>query len=246
MKKLNLFFLMATVALFGGCGLVKVCFEKPSDIANAYKYTDQHPLTAEGLKHLLIDDTVHYKVVVFYSHCCGPCQEQMLYTYSELWDKDTAQVRWYFVLADCSSLKYDNTKYLRSYGIETPSMYYLRDDDPRFCTSAEDRYLNLAQYVFDRDFELEDVIDGIPNLFVVNPQGMLKTEYRRYADGKVVVGNVDRLENLLYGQTYPKYIPLETPGTILDIDFDHRDTTDWSAWGSYTRKPRYCTPEGCF
>ena len=242
MKKLTI--LMFATVLFGGCGLVKVCIEKPSDIANAYKYTDQHPLTAEDLKHLLIDDTVHYKVVVFYSRCCGPCQEQMRYTYSKLWDKDTSLVRWYFVLEDCSSLKYNNTKYLRSYGIETPYMYYLRDDDPRFCTGADDRYLNIAQYVFDRDFELEDVIDGIPNLFVVNPQGKLKTEYRRYADGKVVVGNVDRLENLLYSQTYPKYIPLGTPSGIRDIDFDHRDTTDWTAWGSYTRKPKYCTPDG--
>lgn len=244
MKKL-IILLFATV-LFGSCGLVKVCIEKPADIANAYKYTDQHPLTAEGLKHLLIDDTVHYKVVVFYSRCCGPCQEQMRNTYSKLWDKDTAQVRWYFVLEDCSSLKYDNTKYLRSYGIETPYMYYLRDDDPRFCTGADDRYLNIAQYVFDRDFELEDVIDGIPNLFVVNPQGKLKTEYRRYADGKVVVGNVDRLECLLYSQTYPKYIPLEFPKGIRDIDFNHRDTADWSDFGAYTRKPKYCTPEGCF
>jgi RNA polymerase sigma-70 factor (ECF subfamily) len=24
------------------------------------------------------------------------------------------------------------------------------------------------------------------------------------------------------------------------------DTSDWSSWGSYTRKPRVCTPEGCF
>ena len=23
-----------------------------------------------------------------------------------------------------------------------------------------------------------------------------------------------------------------------------RDTADWSAWGSYTRKPKYCTPDG--
>ncbi len=84
------------------------------------------------------------------------------------------------------------------------------------------------------------------HFFVVNPQGKLKTKYRRYADGKVVGGNVDRLENLLYSQTYPKYIPLETLGGIRDLDFDHRDTADWSAWGSYTRKPKYCTPEGCF
>lgn len=237
---------IAAVLLFGGCGLVKVCIEKPEDIANTHKYTDQKPLTADSLKHLMMDDTTHYKVVVFYSHCCGPCHEQMEHTYSRLWNADTAHVRWYFVLKDCASLKYDNTKFLRRFGIETPYMYYLRDDDPRFCTGADDQMLNLAQYVFDRELDLEDVINGIPNLFVVNPQGKLKTEYRRYADGKVVVGNVDRIEDLLYSQTYPNYVPLETTRGIRDLDFDRRDTADWSFWGSYTRKPRVCTPEGCF
>lgn len=246
MKRYYLFFVLATAVLFGGCSLVKVCIEKPSDIANAYKYTDQHPLTAEGLKHLMMDDTTHYKVVVIYSHCCSPCRERMEDTYSKLWNADTASVRWYFMLEDCSSLKYDNTKYLRSYGIETPYMYYLRDDDPRFNTGTEDRFLNIANYVFENELELEDVIDGAPCVFVINPQGKLKTEYRRYADGKVVVGNMDDLSSLIYKNIYPKPIPLEKPLRVQDIDFDRRDTADWSDFGAYTRKPKYCTPEGCF
>ena len=101
MKRIIIVCIFFIVVLFGGCGLVKVCVEKPSDIANAHKYTDQRPLTAESLKHLLQDDTAHYKVVVIYSHCCGPCQEQMRDTFSKLWNADTARVRWYFVLNDC-------------------------------------------------------------------------------------------------------------------------------------------------
>lgn len=245
-KAIALFCICVTIFTISGCGLVKVCIEKPSDIANAYKYTDQYPLTAEGLKHLLIDDTVHYKVVVIYSHCCSPCRERMEDTYSKLWNADTASVRWYFVLEDCSSLKYDNTKFLRHYGISTPYMYYLRDDDPRFSVETEDRFLNIAKYVFENELDLEDVIDGAPCVFVINPQGKLKTEYRRYADGMVVVGNTDDLSPLIYKSVYPKLIPLNNPLRVQDVDFDHRDTTDWSAWGSYTRKPKYCTPEGCF
>lgn len=232
--------------LFGSCGLVRVCIEKPSDIANAYKYSDQHPLTAEGLKQLLLDDTTHYKVVVFYSHCCGPCQEQMRTTYSKLWNVDTARVRWYFVLDDCSSLKYDNTRFLRTFGIETPHMYYLRDDDPRFRTSAEDRFLNIAHHIFTDQPELEDVVDGIPNAFVVNPQGRLKTEYRRYADGTVVLGNYEWLADLLYEVCDSKLVPLDSPGSIVGLDFTHADTVDYTFGGNYDRKPRVCTPEGCY
>ena len=171
--------------------MVKVCIEKPSDIENAHKYTDQRPLMADGLKHLMMDNTTRYKVVVFYSHYCSPCQEQMKLVFIQLYNADTAHVRWYFVLEDCSSLKYNNTRYLKRYGIETPYMYYLRDDNPRFRTGAEDMLLNIAKYVFDRQSELEDVIDGIPCMFVVNPQGKLKLEYRKYVN-KMVVANNDR------------------------------------------------------
>lgn len=237
--------MLAAALLFSGCGLVQVCIEKPSDIANAHKYTDQRPLTVDGLKHLMVDDTTHYKVVVFYNHCCGPCQEQMKLVFNQLYNTDTAHVRWYFVLEDCSSLKYNNTKYLKRYGIETPYMYYLRDDDTRFCTGVDDRFLNIAQYVFGSQFELEDVIDGVPCMFVVNPQGKLKLEYRQYAN-KVVVANYDRLFELLYKEVYPELVPQEKPLRVQELDFDCCDTADWSDLGNYTRKPRVCTPEGCF
>ena len=46
--------MLATFVLFSSCGLMKICIESPGDMANAYKYTDWHPLAAEGLKHLMI------------------------------------------------------------------------------------------------------------------------------------------------------------------------------------------------
>ena len=167
----------------------------------------------------------------------------MKLVFNRLYNADTAHVRWYFVLEDCSSLKYNNTKYLKRYGIETPYMYYLRDDDPRFCTGADDRFLNIAQYVFDSQFELEDVIDGVPCMFVVNPQGKLKLEYRQYSN-KVVVANYESLYELLYKDVYPELVPQEKPLRVQDLDFDHRDTTDWTSFGNYDRKPRVCTPDG--
>ena len=91
----------------------------------------------------------------------------------------------------------------------------------------------------------EDVIDGIPCMFVVNPQGRLKLEYRQYAD-KVVVANYDRLYERLYKEIYPELVPQEHPLRVQDLDFNRRDTSDWSTFGSYTRKSRVCTPEGCF
>ena len=234
--------------LFNSCGLIRICIERPKDIANAYKYTDQIPLSAESMKQLIAEDTAHYKVFVFFSHCCGPCIEQMRLTYSKLWNADTANVRWYFVLDNTCCLKYDNTRFLQYFGINTPYMYYLHDDDPRFNILSDDGFLNLAQYVFSKQPELEDVINGIPNLFIVNPQGRLKLEYHQYADGTTVVGNMDCLAGLVYKDyyiTYPNLIPYDTLGRIQGIDFNQLDTVDWSCFGNYNRKAKICTPNGC-
>lgn len=101
----------------------------------------------------------------------------------------------------------------------------------------------MAQYALNYNTDLEDVI-GIPCVFVVNPQGKLKTEYRRYANGKVVVGNFEWLDQLLYKEVSPERVPRERPLRIQDLDFDRRDTVDFSFMGNYTRMPRYCTPDG--
>lgn len=239
--------LLGCIILFCGCGsLLKVCIERPSDIAKANLYTDKHPLTANELKHLMHDDTTHYKVVVTYSHCCSPCIEEMMMVNSKLWNADTAHVRWYFVLNDCSSLKYDNTAFLRNYGIQTPYMYYWRDDDPRFCTTADNRMLNIAQYIFDEQPTIESVVNGIPCTFVVSPHGQLYTSYHKYANGEVVLGNLDGLWNLVYQQLNPTLIPWDTPRPVQSLDISCHDTVDYSAFGDYKHNPRICTPEGCF
>ena len=67
----------------------------------------------------------------------------------------------------------------------------------------------------------------------------------QYAN-KVVIANYDRLYELLYKEVYTELVPQEKPLRVQDLDFDHRDTADWSSFGNYDRKPRVCTPEGCF
>ena len=249
MRKKVALTLLVFCSLFSSCGLVVICRSYPSDsdIANAYKHPDQIPLTAEDMKHLLLDDTTHYKVVVFYSVCCGPCLEQMRDTYSKIYDIDTANVRWYFVLENCSSVKYDAGKLLRKYGIVTPYMYYLRAEDSNLRADDEDYLWNLAQYVFGELPELEDVMAAIPNAFVVSPQGQLKTEYHKYADGSLLLGNFHELYKLVYGQTYPDMIPYDTPVSVRNLRFDEVDTVDYTIWGEDIpyRKPKVCTPDGC-
>ena len=100
--------------------LVRVC--NPSDklLREApTKYADHTPVTAAELRHFLLDDTSHYKILVVYSYCCSGCGEAMRDTYIPLMHSlDTSRCRMLFVLDDCGSLPW-NADYLNRYGITT-------------------------------------------------------------------------------------------------------------------------------
>ena len=145
------------------------------------------------------------------------------------YDIDTNNVRWYFVLQDCSSLKYDNTKFLQKHGIKTPYMYYLHDENPIYnAKDNDDYYWNLAQYVFGEDSGLQDISLVHPYVFIVNPQGKLKMEWRKYPDGKLLLGNFNDLKSLLYAQEGSELVLRKNPVSITSLDFNSADTTDLS------------------
>ena len=63
---------------------------------------DQIPLSVLELKNMIYRDTLHYKVVIFYSPCCEPCMLHFRETYIPfLKTVDTSAVRVYFILEDC-------------------------------------------------------------------------------------------------------------------------------------------------
>ena len=125
---LTLVFALGTF-LLSGCfqsknSIIRVCYPTKKLIKKSVEYTDHTPLTAHRLRKMLENDTTHYKIVVIYSVCCGPCNVKMENVYAPMYKSlDTSVCRMYFVLDDCGSLPW-NADYMAQYGVK--DLYYLQ------------------------------------------------------------------------------------------------------------------------
>jgi len=257
MKKTFKLVAIATLmsSMLAGCfqtrnSIVRMCYPSDKLLREApTKYADHTPLTADALRHMLLDDTTHYKLLVVYSYCCSGCREAFADTYLPLMrNLDTARCRMYFVLNDCGSLPW-NDDYLNHYAITT--RYYFRDADSLFlwyrhgkATNAQN-WTNISNYVFQprRAFEY---CDYAPLTLVVHPDGRVKQEYWQFDDGGFLTAY--DLRNLAHRDSL----------TVFDLDFDRIDTVrhhykwgmdeildpDTVTFRQYHPRPKYCTPDG--
>lgn len=61
--------------------------ETKKDIETASQMKDYIPLTAKKLKKIILEDTTHYKLVIFYGTNCGPCVKNMIEVYPKILNK---------------------------------------------------------------------------------------------------------------------------------------------------------------
>ena len=258
MKKTFILVAIATLmsSMLAGCfqtrnSIVRMCYPSDKLLREAQtKYADHTPLTADALRHMLMDDTTHYKMLIVYSYCCSGCSEAMRSTYVPLMQTmDTSRCHMYFVLNDCGSLPW-NADYLNQYGITT--RYYMRDADSLFlwynshgkATNAQN-WTNIANYITQphRAFEY---CEYAPLTLIVSPDGRVKQEFQQYNDlGYLTAYD---LRDMVYRDSIMVY----------DLDFDRIDTVHYHyTWGieenlspdtvtfrHYQPRPKFCTPDG--
>lgn len=225
--------------------LIKDCRPNERVIKNSSKYTDHTPLTASDLRNMLKNDTSHYKIVIIYSYCCGPCREYMRDIYSPMYKAlDTSECRMYFVLDDCGSLPW-NADYMKNYNIK--DFYYLRDDDPMFKEGNEHRLTNIANYATQPKMAFTHCY-YVPLTLIINKEGKIKQAVEIYND--MTISTAYRLWKMVNIDSL----------TVQDLDYDKIDTIVLNGNHSYympgvdttsfrTYKPkskqmRYCTPDG--
>lgn len=137
-------------------------------------------LTLDDIKALITDDTLHYKVFVFYSPFCEPCQQHFKLTYAyAVQNIDTNKVKFYFVMdryypSNSGTINFD------SLGISYP-LYYLDDMKNDFSYYNENRWNNIANSLFVGQPFFDDLY-GIPVNFIVNKRGMVKCCVHSYDD----------------------------------------------------------------
>lgn len=181
MYKYRLFLLIVSLVFsIYSCGIIQYCPpENERNLRLALKYTNQIPLTVKELKELIIYDSAHYKLIIFYSPCCGPCSIEMASTYRNAFQNADSTVKFFFIQDDCTGVKY-NEAYLKNFGISNQKLYYLRDTSCLFTTKNAMRYTNIVANLFQTGVKINEP-NAIPLNFIVSKEGNLKIV--RYISG---------------------------------------------------------------
>lgn len=232
MKKIRTIVLFVSLLfLLSGCSnFVWICKETKKTIKNAKKHTDYTALTVEGLRNMFRSDTTHYKIVDFYSICCGPCMFRFQNVYPtqirRFCKNDNAKI--YFIQENTGSLKYSEKflSYMSQYDSDTSKYkYYLRDTNYKYSytdtkgkKTNSDVLTNLTNDLFDNS---EFVLAlGLPHTFIVNKEGnKIMIQPGKFSDGNVAYIPLALddlncpLDSLDFNSVWPDtlYIPFEMP-----------------------------------
>ena len=247
---LTLVFALGTF-LLSGCfqsknSIIRVCYPTKKLIKKSVEYTDHIPLTAHRLRNMLENDTTHYKIVVIYSVCCGPCNVKMENVYAPMYKSlDTSVCRMYFVLDDCGSLPW-NADYMAQYGVK--DLYYLRDDDPMFHENMrlKHRQTNIINYATQPKAAFTSV-DGVPITLIIDPKGRVKQLYTKYSNGTGYMSEYSldmlKMDSLTVQNLNYEKIDTISVGYEYTKDISNLDTVSFRTYKPIPR-PAYCTPDG--
>lgn len=165
-RKNSIYLLLFCILLMSGCGMVATCIETPKTIRKAAELTQYTPLTVDKLSSLLREDTTHFKFVIFFSACCGPCASHMAYTYPEMMKRHADDsVKWYYIAENTAQLE-SAEQMMRSNGISEP-LYYLLDTTADFNDRNSQKWNNIANRIFTNGEKVTGNL-GIPVNFIVS------------------------------------------------------------------------------
>lgn len=206
--------------VFQSCNikLITICAETKHRLKTLYKYPEQIPLTVLELKQFLTEDTTHYKIVVIYSPCCGPCSRHFLTTYKNAIQLCDSSVKFYFIQSDYGGVKH-NREFLHDVGMDSLKTCYIKDTNS--CFKEEKKIL---EYIFPSQDKTTKIF-GTPLNFVVSKKNKIKYATIDFEEYSVVT-------------TYLTVMPLYYfPNFNFDeIDFDEIENQPAINWNICTSK----------
>jgi hypothetical protein len=214
-----------SVFLFQSCGAIWICKETKYNFKNSDKYNNLTNITIDELKQLIVSDTSHYKVLILYSPCCGPCTAHMEKTYKEVYNNNSS-VKFYFVNESCGGLNHVE-EFINYYGYKE-TLYYIKDSSKNYKWNNIERYNNIINYLFEENTSKKITgTYGIPISCVISKDNKLKKMLCHYSNES---------------DTIYRYIPLPLHSIgsqkIKEIDYVKIDSIN-------ILKYEYCTPKGC-
>ena len=146
---------------------VQVCIPNKRNLRYALSNDYIECLDAESLKTLITSDTTRYKVVVFYSVCCGPCLRHFEETYYPAFAQYHDSINFYFIHENSGGVRYAR-EHLERYGMyDGKVLCFLDLENPDFHYGNIQYLNNVANYVFETEPKINGNF-GIPCNFIVS------------------------------------------------------------------------------
>ena len=128
-----------------------ICIPNKRNIRYAQLSDNIECIGAESLKALITSDTTKYKVVVFYSVCCGPCMMHFEKTYYPAFAKYHDSINFYFIHENTGGIR-DVRNHLEHYGMYDGKAFCFLDLENTDFHYDNIQFLNnIANYIFDTE-----------------------------------------------------------------------------------------------
>ncbi len=199
--------------MFVSC--VEICIPNKRNIRYAIKHNDIECLDANALKTLITSDTTKYKIVIFYSTCCGPCVRHFEETYHTAYAKHNDSINFYFIHNNTGGIQLSR-EHLERYGMYDGKVLCFLDLENADFHYDNIQYLNnISNHVFKSGPKINGNF-GTPCEFIVNKDNkVLKQHTTTPTSGSAITTmalwqiEIDKINEIDFDSIYQN-----------DLDFD--------------------------
>jgi len=133
---------LVLMVLFQSCIRVQVAIPNRWNERYAKRKDFIECLDADQLKHLIISDTLHYKIIMIYSTGCGACMEHLQRVYAPAYTQQRDDVKFYFISESTGGIKFCRNE-LERLGLYDGKVLCFLDDSPQFNNQNQGKDANL-------------------------------------------------------------------------------------------------------
>jgi len=142
----------------------------------------QEIVSVNQLAQLIQEDTLHYKVLIFYGAACSCCHDHFNHFYKKAFDNATNNVKFYFI-SDTDKEFYSNILIFNDYNINVDKIYCIKDTSFLYSLTNEKRIANIINNIFSSNIYMETV--GLPTSVIINKNNIVKLQKCNFTDDTI-------------------------------------------------------------
>ncbi len=170
------------------------------------------------LKNNILNDTSHFKILIFYNSSCGCCNKHFNVYYNKAINEFDENVKFYFIPESEVNLFFYDKLYLKEKNIDCGTIYYIQDTNIFFDIKNNRRTANIINSIFKTNRYIESL--GLPTSIIVNKSNIIKIKKCHFYNDSIIryiPFQIHNLEN--YEITNLNFNKIED--AILEINYEY-------------------------